>query len=589
MLRSFLTGSILFFIFVSVSFAKDAEELVRRITPWVNESTCLIGHVDLDGVDPDKLAERALVHLKRSLELFSFDETSMQRTLEEGGKALEIAMSGFRKEFLNLREQTGVDDFYILGMADGSGFFPILPVPMAGRSDSQKQALREQMLQWDENFLCVEKGDFLFFGLPDNVVFHKNEDEEDKDEETGPNRQERFQTLIETFVPSEVPDLVEAFSSRQDDPCRFVLRLPKGYDPIPALRILFHGDEMPDQFLNAISFILGKARWLVLGIDPMKPELKLILQAKTRSNARQIAGALEGLIDLGVTAINSIFLFISEEDFDEIKYGLLPLMLEIARGSMRTLLPVREEDRLVWTLDLSPEKMSFESAALRSGIGLLVMLSLQEMAEHGHSGTTAVQYNQCSRNMERVVTALLEYHDKHGSLPPEYTVAEDGKPLHTWRVLILPYLDENELYDQIDLKQPWDSERNRAFHERMPEVYKCASDTTEPGLADYFVVSGKETPFHGSEKRTLDDIMDGLGETVALVEWKGDVENNWMDPAGRITFEEASRGSEAKDAKIGQKVIFFDKTIRFIPKESDTRFWSAILTMDGDEIVDFPY
>ena len=75
------------------------------------------------------------------------------------------------------------------------------------------------------------------------------------------------------------------------------------------------------------------------------------------------------------------------------------------------------------------------------------------------------------------------YRDSWGQWPPVYTVDHEGKPLHSWRVLILPYLNDYanlRLYHSIRLNEPWNSRFNSRFHNKMPSVFRCPSLRTEP-------------------------------------------------------------------------------------------------------------
>src|SRR5262245_36536395 len=72
----------------------------------------------------------------------------------------------------------------------------------------------------------------------------------------------------------------------------------------------------------------------------------------------------------------------------------------------------------------------------------------------------------CANNLKQIGVALHSYHDKYGSLPPAYTVDASGKRLHSWRTLILPFLEGDDLYQKIDLTKPWDDPANKeAFDE----------------------------------------------------------------------------------------------------------------------------
>ncbi|MDO4628157.1 MAG: DUF1559 domain-containing protein, partial [Planctomycetia bacterium] len=91
--------------------------------------------------------------------------------------------------------------------------------------------------------------------------------------------------------------------------------------------------------------------------------------------------------------------------------------------------------------------------------------------------TVNPERKSCTVNLHRLGIAMQRYRLEHdGKLPPAFSVDAEGKPLHSWRVLILPYIglkECDELYAKIRLNEPWDSEHNRQFHAEMPEIYKC--------------------------------------------------------------------------------------------------------------------
>ena len=131
---------------------------------------------------------------------------------------------------------------------------------------------------------------------------------------------------------------------------------------------------------------------------------------------------------------------------------------------------------------------------------------------------------------DMVPAALHIYHDIHGTFPPAYTVDENGKPLHSWRVLILPYIGYEELYKQIRLDEPWDSPHNSQFHKLVPNVHgmTCQSREREAldGLAHYQMVIGPDTISDGPNSTKLSDITNP--ESFLIVETSVGVP--WMSP-----------------------------------------------------------
>ena len=78
----------------------------------------------------------------------------------------------------------------------------------------------------------------------------------------------------------------------------------------------------------------------------------------------------------------------------------------------------------------------------------------------------------CINNLKQIGLAMHNYHDRHKSLPSAYTVDKAGKPLLSWRVLILPYLDQEALYKEFHLDEPWDSEHNKPLSAMVVKVYR---------------------------------------------------------------------------------------------------------------------
>jgi hypothetical protein len=134
--------------------------------------------------------------------------------------------------------------------------------------------------------------------------------------------------------------------------------------------------------------------------------------------------------------------------------------------------------------------------------------------------------------------ALHRYHEKHGAFPPLYTVDDEGKPLHSWRVLILPHMEQQELYKQIRLDEPWDSEYNRQFHDQMPHNYQCSSNPKK-GCCYSAIAGGCFTPAKEPGcvlGLKLDDVTDNKSDILMTIEIKEPF--CWMNPTADVTVEE---------------------------------------------------
>src|SRR5919201_819842 len=97
---------------------------------------------------------------------------------------------------------------------------------------------------------------------------------------------------------------------------------------------------------------------------------------------------------------------------------------------------------------------------------------------------------------------MLNYHDQHDRLPPAVVYGEYGQPLYSWRVLILPYIEQDELYKEFKLDEPWDSPHNLRLLPRMPATYappRGKASKVPPHHTVCHVFVGQGTAFEGRQ------------------------------------------------------------------------------------------
>lgn len=218
-------------------------------------------------------------------------------------------------------------------------------------------------------------------------------------------------------------------------------------------------------------------------------------------------------------------------------------------------------------------------------IGVLVLLLLPSIP----AAREPARRMQCSNNMKQIMLGFHTYFDNYDCFPPVYTVDENGQPLHSWRVLILPYLEQNTLYEKIRLDEPWDSEHNRQFHAEAPSVFRCPSGTPPetveipvPAGSFYSVVDGPDAAFFGSQSKPSTE--EERAETIFLVERRTPV--NWMDPSREITFEIACQGVNVDAMGIssyhpgGASVACGDGSVTFLSDSIKPGELRKMLTLD---------
>jgi hypothetical protein len=135
----------------------------------------------------------------------------------------------------------------------------------------------------------------------------------------------------------------------------------------------------------------------------------------------------------------------------------------------------------------------------------------------------------CNCNLMMISCAIQAYRADHAFLPPAYTTDSNGKPLHSWRVLLLPYIGSEELYRQIDFDAPWNSTINLRLAECEPTFYRCPADRdTGQTATNYVVVLDANGLWPGGKSAKLATDASDLDKVLVLEIAGSDIP--WMEP-----------------------------------------------------------
>ncbi len=201
----------------------------------------------------------------------------------------------------------------------------------------------------------------------------------------------------------------------------------------------------------------------------------------------------------------------------------------------------------------------------------------------------ASRRSQCSNNLQRIGLALLEYEAATGSLPPAVITDENHTPRYSWRVAILPYLEQAALREQYDSDLPWDDPANEPVSMTSVEAYRCPSDDNAlPNETNYVMITGKGTV--GSLPNTctkLKDIVDGAN-TIAVVEIV-DSGIAWSEPRdltleqlSMILNDQSGTGPSSRHPG-GLNVLFCDGSVRFIADGIDPAELQRLLGCEDED------
>ncbi|HEY8506695.1 MAG TPA: DUF1559 domain-containing protein [Gemmataceae bacterium] len=246
--------------------------------------------------------------------------------------------------------------------------------------------------------------------------------------------------------------------------------------------------------------------------------------------------------------------------------------------------PVRELYGKVYSL--ARELLTPELAGDQLRVSFRARPALVEVAKllrrHPVAGLRVSQ-----NNLKQIGLAIHNYHDVNGHLPAN-VVGKDGKVLLSWRVLLLPYLEQEELYKQFKLDEPWDSEHNRKLVEKMPEVFRSpVQDRKLVGKTTYLAPVGKDTIFPGEPIR-IQDISDGTSNTIMVVEASDPRAVIWTRPDDLPVGGDDPLPDLTGHYMDGFNALFGDGSVRFVSASIDPKTLRALFTRNGGEVTEIP-
>jgi hypothetical protein len=187
-------------------------------------------------------------------------------------------------------------------------------------------------------------------------------------------------------------------------------------------------------------------------------------------------------------------------------------------------------------------------------------------------------------NLKMLAIAMHEYHDVNERFPPAALLSKDSNPLLSWRVLLLPYLGQKDLYKEFHLDEAWDSKHNKELLAKMPPVFapvRGFSKNTHSTFYQVFV--GKGTIFDDPKGVRIRDITDGTVNTAMLVEGAETVP--WTKPADLAYAADKKLPKLGGLFKEGFHLATADGFIRFVKKDFDEKLMRAVITRAGGELM----
>jgi type II secretory pathway pseudopilin PulG len=301
------------------------------------------------------------------------------------------------------------------------------------------------------------------------------------------------------------------------------------------------------------------------------------------------ADKLDALLDDALAMIRRQMFENAESPYQQLKASDDPVQQAMAaymershETQVKTYRPTRSGTK---SFDLARLKAGDPVSQLQSVavIGILVALLLPAV----QAAREAARRTQSMNNLKQLILAVLVYQDAKRAFPAQAICGEDGKPLLSWRVAILPYLGQQELYDKFKLDEPWDSPNNLPLVNEMPAVFvepSSPNHAPEDGKTHYLCPTGPNVFLTGNkEGREINTISDGAANSIAILQVGDDQAVEWTKPAD-LDVTNGFPGIRSVHPNV-YLAAWADGRITAIPQDTPAEQIVPMLTVDGGEPV----
>lgn len=250
---------------------------------------------------------------------------------------------------------------------------------------------------------------------------------------------------------------------------------------------------------------------------------RLVLEGTSQGAAAKIDQLIDAAIALANAAVDARLTQLNTGDpspVNEAATRYVKRMLKTAIDAVE-----REQTRNRLTLRVTGAGDASVSMATN---GVLVALLLPAV----QAARDAARRSQSNNNLKQIGLGLQTYADVNKTFPPRARF-KDGKPLLSWRVMILPFVEQYPMYKQFHLDEPWDSEHNRQFIAKIPPCFvnpKLDPKLSQAGKTNYLAPTGPGTMFEGEKGANFATIRDGTSNTLIVVEANADRAVIWTKP-----------------------------------------------------------
>ena len=403
------------------------------------------------------------------------------------------------------------------------------------------------------------------------------------------------------FYPTTSPLL----HLHQVDPQTYLVGTP-GY--LQAMLVGEHGDSKLKSLVRT-AVKRDPAFLIAVDLEPLRP----LLQGGLEQGRGEIAPQLYPDLETLVTSVDRAVLMQTLGEEASVQLAMVQASPQAAKdvaASLRNLLNVASE-MIIEQIRKEPAESEAIGAAAVAYVERITAHLKREFNPQQSGNNVLVQYKtdgdvmslgtigvltglllpavnqareaarrvQFQNNMRQVGLSLLTYEEKYGKLPADIVDEATGQPLLSWRVAILPLMDEQDLYDRFHLDEPWNSPHNLPLLEEIPATYQHPSSAQ--GVETRIVMpTGEGFGLAGVEHS---EVTDGLSNTVMAVEVPEEAAVPWSAP-GDLEIDPEDPLAEFESAFPGFHALFGDGSVRYIaPSDITADTFRSVLTRAAND------
>ncbi len=334
--------------------------------------------------------------------------------------------------------------------------------------------------------------------------------------------------------------------------------------------------QLPEPIADDVAVLAGKVDHVAVRmIMGQKGKTQVVVAGQSESDAKEIEKSLANLI---VFAREQIVAQMQSQMMGDspTEQAMKAYMERMSNTVSEMIKPKRNKERVVAELEMQNSTVT---------IGVLTGLLLPAV----QSAREAARRMQSTNNLKQIGLAMHNFESAYRTFPTPAIVDEDDEPLLSWRVSVLPFVEEAQLYNEFHLDEPWDSEHNLTLLPRMPAVYRHPSSTAPDGHTVYLAVVGEETGLLPELGMTFASITDGTSNSILAIEVDDAAAVPWTSP----TDYTPDQDDPLKDLRINGpsgafSALFFDGSLHMISSSIDPEQLWAMFTRAGGEVVNVP-